>query len=51
VVDGELSVCGETLAQGDRVGITDASDLDITFHADSKGLLFDLRMDAPMVWR
>ena len=50
VVDGELSVCGETLAQGDGVGITDMGELDITFHADSEVLLFDLGMDTPMIW-
>jgi len=50
VVDGELSVCGETLAQGDGIGITDVGELDITFHADSEVLLFDLGMDAPMIW-
>ena len=51
MIDGKLSVCGETLAQGDGVGITDASELDITFHADSEVLLFDLGMDAPMIWK
>jgi len=51
VVDGELSVCGETLAQGDGVGITGVGDLDITVHADSEVLLFDLGMDAPMIWK
>jgi hypothetical protein len=51
VVDGELSVCGERLAQGDGVGITGVSELDITFHADSEVLLFDLGMNTPMIWK
>ena len=51
VVDGQLSVLGETLHQGDGVGITDADQLDITFEADSEVLLFDVRMDVPMIWK
>lgn len=51
VVDGKLSLSGETLAQGDGVGITDAGELGLTFHADSEVLLFNLGMDTPMIWR
>ena len=51
VVDGQLSVLGETLHQGDGVGITDAEQLDMTFEADSEVLLFDVRMDVPMIWK
>ena len=51
VVKGELHVAGETLKQGDGVGITETDRLDLTFEADSEVLLFDVRMDAPMIWK
>ena len=39
------------LHHGDGVGITDARELDIRFDADSEVLLFDVRMDVPLLWR
>lgn len=51
VVDGQLNVFDETLYPGDGVGITNATQLDITFEADSEVLLFDVRMDVPMIWK
>jgi len=51
VVDGRLSVAGVTLAQGDGAGIENAGELDIRFQAPSEVLLFDVRMDAPLIWR
>jgi hypothetical protein len=51
VVRGELRVSGLQLGQGDGVGITNAGELDIQFDADSEVLLFDVRMDAPLLWR
>jgi quercetin 2,3-dioxygenase len=51
VVHGELRVAGLTLHSGDGAGITDAPELDIEFDAESEVLLFDVRMDAPLLWR
>jgi redox-sensitive bicupin YhaK (pirin superfamily) len=51
MVHGELSVAGLDLRQGDGVGITDARELEIQFNAESEVLLFDVRMDAPLLWR
>ena len=50
VVEGQLHVAGVTLKTGDGVGITDARRLDLSFEADSEVLLFDLRMDVPLLW-
>ena len=51
VVRGRLDVLGETLEAGDGAGITGAEALDITFDEDSEVLLFDVRMDVPMIWK
>jgi redox-sensitive bicupin YhaK (pirin superfamily) len=51
MVHGDLHVAGLTLHPGDGVGITDARELDIHFDSDSEVLLFDLAMDAPLLWR
>jgi redox-sensitive bicupin YhaK (pirin superfamily) len=51
VVHGELRVAGLTLHQGDGAGITNARDLDMQFDAESEVLLFDVRMDAPLLWQ
>jgi len=51
VVHGQLSVAGVELGQGDGVGITDAEHLELVFGAESEILLFDVRMDVPMIWR
>jgi redox-sensitive bicupin YhaK (pirin superfamily) len=51
VVHGDLRVAGLSLHQGDGVGITDARELDIQFDSASEVLLFDLGMDAPLLWR
>ncbi len=46
----EPAVCGETLRQGDGVGIIDTDAIDLAFTADSEVLLFDVRMDVPRLW-
>jgi hypothetical protein len=51
IVHGDLRVAGLALHPGDGVGITDARELDLQFDSDSEVLLFDLRMDAPLLWR
>jgi len=51
VVEGRLQVAGVTLDAGDGVGITDAARLDLRVEAHSEVLLFDLRMDVPLLWR
>jgi len=51
VVDGELRVAGLALHPGDGAGITDVSQLEFTFDADSEVLLFEVHMDAPLLWR
>jgi hypothetical protein len=51
VVHGGLRVAGLQLQHGDGVGITNARELELQFEADSEILLFDVRMDAPLLWR
>ena len=46
----EPAVFGETLRQGDGVGITDTDAIDLAFTANSEVLLFDVRMDVPRLW-
>ena len=49
--DGRLKFVGETFHPGDGVGITGTERIDLTFAADSEVLLFDVRMDVPMIWK
>ena len=51
VIGGQVHVAGETLEQGDGAAITDADRIDLAFGADTELLLFDLRLDTPMLWR
>ncbi len=51
VVHGRVSVAGVTLEKGDGVGITDVKELQFTFEDASEVLLFDLDMNAPLIWR
>ena len=51
VVEGEVAVAGTTLRTGDGVGITDIDTLDFRFGAASEVLLFDVRMDVPVLWQ
>ncbi|MGB6943772.1 MAG: pirin family protein [Bryobacteraceae bacterium] len=56
MVRGDLRVAAPGLDQidlhpGDGVGITNANDLDIQFDTESEVLLFDVCMDAPLLWR
>lgn len=51
VVTGTLRVAGVTLNQGDGVGITDTDELAFKFDDDSEVLLFDVRMDVPLIWK
>jgi redox-sensitive bicupin YhaK (pirin superfamily) len=50
MVGGVCRVAGITLEQGDGVGITDVGALKLEFEAESEVLLFDLRMDVPLLW-
>ena len=51
VVHGRVSVAGVTLDQGDGVGITGVNELDLVFEDDTELLLFDVRMDVPLLWK
>jgi redox-sensitive bicupin YhaK (pirin superfamily) len=51
VVHGQLHVDGVALHQGDGVGLTNVRELDLHFSAESEVLLFDVRMDVPLLWR
>jgi redox-sensitive bicupin YhaK (pirin superfamily) len=50
VVHGVLRVAGLALHAGDGAGITSVRELDIQFDTESEVLLFDVRMDAPLLW-
>jgi quercetin 2,3-dioxygenase len=50
VVHGKLQVAGTTLEEGDGLGITGADHLDFRFEAPTEALLFDVRMDVPVLW-
>jgi len=51
VVEGEVEVAGVTLRSGDGAGITDTDRLDFRFGAKTEALLFDLNMEAPLLWK
>jgi redox-sensitive bicupin YhaK (pirin superfamily) len=51
VVHGRLHVAGVTLDAGDGAGITHAEALAFRFDAPSEVLLFDVRMDTPIIWQ
>lgn len=51
VVRGELRAAGAALRQGDGIGVAGADRLELEVDADSDLLLFDVRMDTPMIWR
>ncbi len=51
VVNGNVSVAGVTLEQRDGAGITNTDHIDFSFEDDSEVLLFDVRMDAPLIWK
>ncbi len=51
VVRGSVEGAGVTLGAGDGGGITEADRLGFQFEGETELLLFDLRMDAPMLWR
>jgi redox-sensitive bicupin YhaK (pirin superfamily) len=51
VVRGNLSVAGAKLNSGDGMGITGLSKLEFQFSGDSEVVFFDVRMDAPLLWR
>ena len=51
VVRGALRVAGAALAAGDGAAITDTDRLVLDFDADSEVLLFDVRLDAPLIRR
>ena len=50
VVEGRVDVDGVTLRSGDGAGLTDTDALDFQFGAQSEVLLFDVRMDVPLLW-
>jgi len=49
-VEGRVDVDGVTLRSGDGAGLTDTDALDFQFGAQSEVLLFDVRMDVPLLW-
>jgi quercetin 2,3-dioxygenase len=51
VVRGRMDVAGVTLESGDGAGITPAGTLEFSFLEPSEVILFDLGMDAPLIWR
>ncbi len=51
VVRGNVRVAATELNTGDGAGITGATELSFEFGAETEALLFDLRMDAPLIWR
>lgn len=51
VVHGEAEVEELTLEAGDGVGITNVNNVRFGFSKDSELLLFDVRMDVPLIWR
>ena len=51
VVRGQVSVAGVTLETGDGVGITNAAELAFEFGDATEALLFDLDMNAPLIWK
>ena len=51
IVSGGVDVAGVTLEAGDGVGITGLDRLDFAFRDATELLLFDLGMDAPLIWR
>lgn len=50
-VDGTLRAADIRLEAGDSIGITAADGLDLQFEADSEVPLFDVCMDAPLLWK
>ncbi|NNE47571.1 MAG: pirin family protein [Rhodothermales bacterium] len=50
VVRGKMLVAGLTLESGDGAGITNVNRIDLAFEEDSEILLFDVRMDVPLLW-
>lgn len=50
VVSGRLQVAGLELATGDGAGISDVEALNLEFTEDSEVLLFDVRLDVPLLW-
>lgn len=51
VVRGRLRVAGETLGSGDGAGLTAPDLAEFMFDEDSEVLLFDVRMDVPLLWQ
>lgn len=50
MVNGKLRVADVLLTQGDGIGITNIDSIALRFEADSEVLLFDMRMDIPLIW-
>lgn len=51
VVHGQLRLADVVLKAGDGVGITVTDQLDFAFEDDTEVLLFDVRMDVPLLWK
>lgn len=51
IISGGVHVAGVTLATGDGVGIVGMERLDFGFRENTELLLFDLGMDAPLIWK
>jgi hypothetical protein len=50
MVKGRAEVAGVTLEPGDGAGITKTGRLEFVFGDSSEVLLFDLDMNAPLIW-
>jgi redox-sensitive bicupin YhaK (pirin superfamily) len=51
MVHGRVHVAGLTLEEGDGLSATDTDRLDLRFEDYSEVLLFDVRLDVPLLWR
>lgn len=51
IVSGSVDAAGITLDSGDGMGITASETLEVAVQDDCELLLFDLGMDAPLMWR
>ncbi len=51
MVHGSVHVVGLTLEEGDGLSATDTDRLDLRFEDYSEVLLFDVRLDVPLLWR
>jgi quercetin 2,3-dioxygenase len=51
MVHGRARTGGLTIEEGDGLAVTSTETLELTFDAPSEALLFDVRLDVPLLWR